>query len=59
MSSRHTILVVDDEVDLVHSVKELLKYDYRVLGATRAVEGLKIVDQEPVQLPLTRAERFR
>ena len=37
---RHTILVVDDEPDVVKSVQDLLRYDYKVLGATSAAEGL-------------------
>ena len=36
---RHTILVVDDEADVVKSVKDLLRLDYKVLGATSAAEG--------------------
>jgi signal transduction histidine kinase len=44
---------VDDEPDLVHSVKDLLRFDYRVLGATRAAEGLRIMESEPVQVVMT------
>ncbi len=51
--AKHCLLVVDDEPDLVHSVQDLLRFDYRVLGATRATEGLKIVDQEPVQIVMS------
>ena len=47
------LLVVDDEPDLVHSVKDLLRFEYRVLGATRAAEGLKIMDSESVQVVMT------
>src|ERR1700722_15582175 len=50
---KHCLLVVDDEPDLVHSVKDLLRYDYRVLGATRAAEGLRIMEQEPVHIVMT------
>src|SRR5262249_37637819 len=50
---KHCLLVVDDEPDLVHSVQDLLRFDYRVLGTTRASEGLKIVDKEPVHIVLT------
>ena len=45
-NSKHCLLVVDDEPDLVHSVQDLLRFDYRVLGATRAADGLKIMDKE-------------
>jgi len=47
------LLFVDDEPDLVQSVKDLLRFDYRVLGATRASEGLKIVANEPVQVVMS------
>ena len=42
MKPRHTILVVDDEPDVVRSVQDLLRLDYRVLGATSAMEGVKL-----------------
>jgi signal transduction histidine kinase len=50
---RHILLVVDDEPDLVHSVQDLLRREYRVLGATRAAEGLKILEREPVHIVMT------
>src|SRR5262245_61844917 len=50
ITSKHTLLVVDDEADLVQSVKDLLRFDYRVLGTTRATEGLKIMEQEDVHI---------
>jgi signal transduction histidine kinase len=51
--SKHCLLVVDDEADLVRSVQDLLRFDYRVLGATRAAEGLKIMERESVQVVMT------
>src|SRR5580704_2218821 len=51
--NKHCLLVVDDEADLVHSVQDLLRFDYRVLGATRAVDGLKIMEQEQVHIVMT------
>ncbi len=51
--AKHCLLVVDDEPDLVHSVKDLLRFDYRVLGATRAAEGLRIMEQEAVQIVMS------
>jgi signal transduction histidine kinase len=45
--------VVDDVADLVHSVQDLLRFDYRVLGATRAAEGLKIMEREQVHVVMT------
>jgi signal transduction histidine kinase len=50
---KHSLLVVDDEPDLVHSVQDLLRFEYRVLGATRASEGLKIMEQEPVHIVMS------
>jgi signal transduction histidine kinase len=51
--AKHSLLVVDDEPDLVHSVQDLLRFDYRVLGATRASEGLRILEREPVHIVMT------
>jgi serine/threonine protein kinase/AmiR/NasT family two-component response regulator len=50
---KHCLLVVDDEAALVHSIQDLLKYDYRVLGTTGAVEALKIMEREEVHVVLT------
>jgi signal transduction histidine kinase len=50
---KHCLLVVDDEPDLVYSVQDLLRYDYRVLGATRASEGLKILEREQVHIVMS------
>ena len=51
--AKHCLLVVDDEPDLVQSVQDLLRYEYRVLGATRAADGLKIVEREQVHIVMT------
>jgi signal transduction histidine kinase len=51
--NRHTILVVDDEPDVVKSVQDLLRYDYKVLGATSAAEGLKILQGNEVHVVMT------
>src|SRR5215510_12814508 len=53
MGLKPCLLVVDDEPDLVQSVKDLLRFDFRVLGATRASEGLKILERENVQVVMT------
>jgi signal transduction histidine kinase len=50
---RHTILVVDDEADVVASVKDLLRLDYKVLGATRAAEGLALLENNEVHVVMT------
>jgi signal transduction histidine kinase len=44
---------VDDEADVVQSVQDLLRLDYRVLGATRAQEALKIAREEEVHIVMT------
>jgi signal transduction histidine kinase len=51
--AKHCLLVVDDEPDLVQSVQDLLRFDFRVLGATRAAEGLKLMKAEDVHIVMT------
>jgi signal transduction histidine kinase len=53
MTARHTLLVLDDEPDVVKSVKDLLRLDYRVLGATRASEAMDLMAREEVHLVMT------
>jgi signal transduction histidine kinase len=50
---KYCLLVVDDEPDLVQSVKDLLRLDYRVLITTRAVEGLEIMRREKVHIVMS------
>ena len=50
---KHCLLVVDDEADLVDSVKDLLRFEYRVLGTTRAAEALEIMTREEVHIVMT------
>jgi signal transduction histidine kinase len=50
---KHTLLVVDDEPDVVKSVQDLLRFDYKVLGATRAADALRLVREQPVHVVLT------
>src|SRR5207244_9384555 len=52
-TAKHCLLVVDDEPDLVQSVKDLLRFDYRVLGATRAGEGLALMNTEDVHVVMS------
>ena len=51
--AKHCLLVVDDEPDLVQSVQDLLRFDFKVLGATRAADGLRIMEREPVHIVMT------
>ena len=53
MPPMHTLLVVDDEPDVIKSVKDLLRLDYRVLGATSAAEGFEIMRREVVHAVLS------
>jgi signal transduction histidine kinase len=53
MARKHTILVVDDEPDVVKSVQDLLRLDYKVLGATRAQEGIKLLHDHEVHIVMT------
>jgi signal transduction histidine kinase len=53
MVRRHTLLVVDDEPDVVQSLQDLLRREYRVLGATGAGDGLRLLHEEPVHVVMT------
>jgi signal transduction histidine kinase len=53
MAAKMCLLVVDDEPDLVQSVKDLLRFDYRVLGATRAADGLALMAKEEVHVVMS------
>jgi two-component system, response regulator PhcR len=53
MVAKPCLLVVDDEPDLVQSVKDLLRLDYNVLIATRAREALSILEREHVQIVMS------
>src|SRR5437763_12288201 len=50
---RHAVLVVDDEPDVVQSVKDLLRLDYDVFTATKAADGLKILEQRPIDVVMS------
>jgi signal transduction histidine kinase len=45
--------VVDDEPDVVKSVQDLLRLDYKVLGTTRAADALIILNKENVNVVMT------
>jgi signal transduction histidine kinase len=53
MVAKPCLLVVDDEPDLVQSVQDLLRRDYRVLGATRARQGLELMQTERVDIVMS------
>ena len=49
--SKHTVLCVDDEENILHYLKRLLrKEDYRLLTASSGTEGLKILEENDVQV---------
>jgi DNA-binding NtrC family response regulator len=51
---RHTILFVDDEKNILNSLKRLLrKEDYHLLTASSGEEGLKILAENEVHLVIT------
>lgn len=52
-ATKPCLLVIDDEPDLVQSVQDLLRREYKVLGATRASEGLALIDREHVHIVMT------
>ena len=48
---QHTILCVDDEQNILHSLKRLLrKEDYRLLTATSGADGLKMLKENDIHL---------
>jgi len=53
IADRHTVLVVDDEPDVVKSVQDLLRLDYRVLGATRPDDALNLLTTNNVHIVLS------
>ena len=53
MAAKPCLLVVDDEPDLVDSVRDLLRPDYKVLVATKASDGLRLMEQERVQIVMS------
>src|SRR5436305_11041403 len=53
MNNRHTILVVDDETEVVKSVKNLLRLNYHVLGTSSAIEAMDILKREEVHVVMT------
>ncbi|MGA2499764.1 MAG: hybrid sensor histidine kinase/response regulator [Tepidisphaeraceae bacterium] len=53
MADRHSILVVDDEADVVKSVKDLLRLDYTVYTATRAEEARAVLQESTIHVVMT------
>ena len=52
-SKKHTLLVVDDEMDVCDSVYDLLRLEFRVLKARSAEEGLRLMRENEVHIIMT------
>jgi DNA-binding NtrC family response regulator len=52
-TKRHTLLVVDDEIDVCDSVQDLLRREFHVLKARSAEEGLKLMRDNEVHIIMT------
>jgi response regulator RpfG family c-di-GMP phosphodiesterase len=52
-TSKHCLLVVDDEPDVCDSVHDLLRREFRVLKATSGQEGFRIMQEEEVHIIMT------
>ncbi len=50
---KHCLLVVDDEPNVCDSVHDLLRREFRVLKATSAEEGFRIMQQDEVHIVMT------
>jgi len=51
MPEKHTILLIDDEVNVLRALQRLFEdEDYIILTAGNAAEGLKILERAPVDL---------
>ena len=52
-TSKHCLLVVDDEADVCDSVHDLLRREYRVLKAHSAEEGYRLMQEEEVHIVMS------
>ena len=51
---RPTLLVVDDEPEVLHSVHDLLRLDYRVLTCERGADALRVLESpEPIHVVMS------
>jgi response regulator RpfG family c-di-GMP phosphodiesterase len=51
--AKHCLLVIDDEPDVCDSVHDLLRREFRVLKATSAQEGLRLMQEEEIHIIMT------
>jgi response regulator RpfG family c-di-GMP phosphodiesterase len=52
-STRHCLLIVDDEPDVCDSVHNLLRREFRVLKAHSAEEGCRLMQEEEVHIVMS------
>jgi response regulator RpfG family c-di-GMP phosphodiesterase len=52
-ASKHSILVVDDEAEILHSLRGLLRMEFNVYTASSGREAIKILEQEPIHIILS------
>ncbi len=52
-SGKHTLLVVDDEPDVLDSLRHLFHRTYRVLTASNGASALELLKREPVSVVLS------
>jgi response regulator RpfG family c-di-GMP phosphodiesterase len=52
-TSRHCLLIVDDEPDVCDSVQDLLRREFRVLKAHSAEEGYRLMQEEEVHIVMS------
>ncbi len=49
----HSILIVDDEEEILHSLRGLLRMEFEVYTATSGHEALRILEQQPIHVVLS------
>src|SRR5262249_37324337 len=52
-TTRHCVLIVDDEPDVCDSVQDLLRREFRVLKAHSAKEGCRLMQEEEVHIVMS------
>ncbi len=52
-TTKHTLLIVDDEPDVCDSVHDLLRREFRVLKAHSGQEGFRVMQEEEVHIIMT------
>lgn len=51
--TRRPILVVDDEPDMLRSLRDLLRFDFQVHTAGSGAEGVRVLQEHPVHVVMT------